>query len=190
MFVRVHCSAEKSEKSILRHLFSEEAPNPAPPLEEGPIFESPKQKTGTEKAYPYKHFFRHRRCTNIYRRPVLRPTRTNICRVSWAKHFAGQTFFRGGGGPLLAAARAPPDVCTSNVCTGLPLAEEGRCWDREMFVRVGCTRPVQTFAHQLGAPDPYKHSDEFRGPNICPKSLPVQTSRPKRVSGPKKCLYG
>ena len=190
MFVRVHCSAEKSEKSILRHLFSEEAPNPAPPLEEGPIFESPKQKTGTEKAYPYKHFFRHRRRTNIYRRPVLRPTRTNICRVSWAKHFAGQTFFRGGGGPLLAAARAPPDVCTSNVCTGLPLAEEGRCWDREMFVRVGCTRPVQTFAHKLGAPDPYKHSDEFRGPNICPKSLPVQTSRPKRVSGPKKCLYG
>ena len=202
MFARVHCSAEKSEKSILRHLFSEEAPNPAPPLEEGPIFESPKQKTGTEKAYPYKHFFRHRRRTNIYRRPVLRPTRTNICRVSWAKHFAGQTFFRGGGGPLLAAARAPPDVCTSNVCTGLPLAEEGRCWDREMFVRVGCTRPVQTFRGPNIAPpprgaDPYKHST-YKHPEERARRRGAGPLLPEKMFGPRnvwptrlcKCLYG
>ena len=186
MFVRVHCSAEKSGNQFCATFLRRRRQIRRRLWRRGPFPKFPSRKQG-RKGLPVQTFFRHWRRTNI---SFIRPTRTNICRVSWAKHFAGQTFFRGGGGPLLAAARAPPDVCTSNVCTGLPLAEEGRCWDREMFVRVGCTRPVQTFAHKLGAPDPYKHSDEFRGPNICPKSLPVQTSRPKRISGPKKCLYG
>ncbi len=158
MFVRVHCSAEKSEKSILRHLFSEEAPNPAPPLEEGPIFESPKQKTGTEKAYPYKHFFRHRRRTNIYRRPVLRPTRTNICRVSWAKHFAGQTFFSGRRGPA-PRRRARSSGCLYVECLygsaprggGAMLGPRNVCTGRvhptrtNICTQIRSTRPVQTF---------------------------------------------
>ena len=159
-------------------LFSEEAPPPAPPLEEGPISEIPKQKTGTERL-TRTNIFRHWSRTNICSpgRPVQTFAESRGPNIS-----AVQTSAAGKCFPLLAAARAPPDVWTANVCTGLPLAEEGRCRDREMFVRVGCTRPVQTSAHKSGAPDPYKHPDKFRGPNIWPKSLPVQTSRSKPFS--------
>ena len=187
MFVRVHCSAVDVRKINSAPPFFGGGAKSGAASGGGAHFRKSQAENRDGKGLPVQTFLS---TPETYKHFFIRPTRTNICRVSWAKHFAGQTFFRGGGGPLLAAARAPPDVCTSNVCTGLPLAEEGAMFNREMFVRVGCTRPVQTFAHKLGAPDPYKHSDEFRGPNICPKSLPVQTSWSKRFLGPKNVCTG
>jgi hypothetical protein len=102
-------------------------------------------ENGDGKAYPYKPFFRQWTRTNIWSPDPKRPTRTNICRVSPSKHFAVQTSAAGKCCPLLAAAGAPPDVWTANVCTGLIRAEEGRCWDRAMFVRVVPTDPYKLF---------------------------------------------
>jgi hypothetical protein len=119
-----------------------------------------------------------------------RLTRTNIF---WAqKHVWAWMFVRVGfSGKCLARE------IHQNVCTGRVLLICVR-----MFVRVGCTRPVQTFRGPNIAPpprgaDPYKHST-YKHPEERARRRGAGPLLPEKMFGPRnvwptrlcKCLYG